>query len=126
MRINPKHVILVAVSNYVSKVEMDQMKLEIGEAKRLTDDKFIRIIERHFDFKRLRDDPAVSEDIWLFNYLMYENHKKDNFSVIDTGEKISIKGKFQKKGLILKYYRQIVEPQLKALNEAELLISRLY
>ena len=88
--------------------------------------KFVRIVEKYFYFSRLRDKPLIPEDVWIFNYLMYENRKKENQKIIDIGEKIEFKGRLLKKGLILKYENKIIMPHLKALQSANRILGNLY
>src|SRR4051812_10687305 len=98
MKLTPKHIIFIAVSNYLGAEQAGLLRNDISKFQRLPDLKFIQIVERYFDFTTLRDKPLIPEDIWLFNYLMYENHKKENQKVFDIGEKVNFKGKLLKKG----------------------------
>ena len=123
MLLTPKHIIFVAVSNYLPVEQAAKLKTEISSFKRLPDLKFIKIIERYFDFNMLRDKPVIPEDIWLFNYLMYENKKKVNQNPLEIGDRINFKGRLLKKGLILKYETKIVLPQLKALLGAQMILT---
>ena len=47
------------------------------------------VVEKYFDFKILRDKPIIPEDIWLFNYLMYDNAK--NQKLFDVAQECGIK-----------------------------------
>jgi len=123
MKLNPKHIIFIAVSNYLSAEDAAKLKNDIISFKRLPDSKFIKLVEQYFDFNLLRDKPLIPEDIWLFNYLMYENKKREDKKLFEIGEKINFKGKLLKKGLVLKYETQIVLPQLRALQQAQMIIS---
>jgi hypothetical protein len=104
---------------------MLELKNEISRYNRLPDLKFIKILEKYFDFKILRDSPVIPEDIWLFNYLMYENKRKDDQKLFEIGGKINFKGRLLKKGLIVKYENRIILPQLRALQGANMIISNL-
>ena len=126
MKLTPKHIIYIAVSNYISSEEADKIKMEIAKYKRLSDLKFIRIIETYFNFNMLRDKPVIPEDIWLFNYLMYDNKKADDHKLFEIGEKINFKGRLLKKGLIIKYENKIIMPQLKALERANKILQNLF
>ena len=125
MKLSPKHIIFISVSNYLSATEVCELKDEIAKFDRVPDAKFIKIVERHFDFNKLKDSPVIPEDIWLYNYLMYENKKKDNHKIHDIGEKINFKGRLLKKGLIVQYETKVILPQLKALLETNMIISNL-
>lgn len=126
MILTPKHIIFIAVSKYLSVSVLENLKTEIGRYSSLPDMKFVRIVEKYFYFSRLRDKPLIPEDVWIFNYLMYENRKKENQKIIDIGEKIEFKGRLLKKGLILKYENKIIMPHLKALQSANRILGNLY
>ncbi len=126
MILTPKHIIFIAVSNYLSAEQAANLKDDLLPYKRLTDMNFIRLTEKYFDFTKLRDTPFLPEDIWLFNYLMYENKQKENQKLYEIGEKINFKGKLLKKGLLVKYENKIIMPQLKALQSANMILGNLY
>lgn len=126
MILTPKHIIFIAVSNYLTVEQSGQLKNDFIGFKRLTDLKFIQLIEKYFDFNILRDKPVIPEDIWLFNYLMYENRKKENQKLFDIGEKINFKGRLLKKGLLIKYENKVIMPQLKALQGANMILGNLF
>lgn len=117
MVLNPKQIIYLAISKYLSTEKKDSLIKELSKFDKLSDMKFIKIIETYFDFNLLKNKPKIPQDIWIYNYLMYENRKKDNQNIFDIGEKIEFKGKLLKKGLIVKYEKEITLPQLK--NEKE-------
>jgi hypothetical protein len=111
MILSPKHIIFIAVSNYLPVEQMNKLKQELSLFSRLTDMNFITIVETYFDFATLRDKPVIPEDIWLLNYLMYDNHKKENQRLFNSGEKIEFKGRLLKKGLLIKYNNSVILPQ---------------
>ena len=125
MKLSPKHIIFIAVSNYLDTEQSFQIRDDISKYNRLPDLKFIRIVEKYFDFSLLRDKPSIPEDIWLFNYLMYENRKKEDQKLFEIGEKINFRGRLLKKGLLVKYENKVIMPQLKALQEANMILSNL-
>jgi len=126
MTLTPKHIIFIAVSNYLSATQCNELKNEFIKYKRLSGAKFIQIIEKYFDFKTLRDKALIPEDIWLFNYLMYDTNKKGIQKLGEVGEKITATKGFKKTPLIRKYETKIILPQLKALQEANMIITNLY
>jgi hypothetical protein len=83
MKLTPKHIIFIAVSNYISTDAISDIKNEISKYKRLSAQRFIDIIQNYFDFDTLRDRPIIPEDIWLYNYLMYDNNIKGNISFVE-------------------------------------------
>ena len=125
MKLTPKHIIFITVSNYLPAEQAAQLKNEICKFNRLPDLKFIKIVEKYFDFNTLKTKPLIPEDIWLYNYLMYDNHKKEDQKIFDIGEKINFKGRLLKKGLLVKYENKIIVPQLKALQGANMILSAL-
>lgn len=125
MKLTSKHIIFIAVSNYINAEEADKIKTEIAKYKRLSDLKFIRIIEKYFNFNMLRDKPVIPEDIWLFNYLMYDNKKPEEQKLYEIGEKINFKGRLIKKGLIVKYENRVILPQLETLRSANKILKEL-
>ena len=84
---------------------------------------YLDIKIKYFDFKILRDKPIIPEDIWLFNYLMYDNAK--NQKLFDVGEKVNISKGLRRTPLIRKYESKIIIPQLRALTEANMLLENL-
>lgn len=126
MILTPKHIIFIAISNYLSVQQCSDLKNDMIKYKRLSGKKFIEIIEKYFDFKTLRDKPLIPEDIWLFNYLMYDTNKKGSQKLYEIGEIINASKGFKKTPLIRKYESKIVLPQLKALQEANMIITNLH
>jgi len=123
MTLTPKHTIFITVSNYLTVEKNKQLRTELAKNKTVPSKKFIEIIEKYFDFKILRDKPLIPEDIWLFNYLMYDNAK--NQKLVDVGEKVNISKGLRRTPLIRKYESKIIIPQLKALTEANMLLENL-
>jgi hypothetical protein len=123
MTLTPKHTIFIAISNYLTVEINKQLRTELSKNKSITSKKFIEIIEKYFDFKILRDKPIIPEDIWLFNYLMYDNAKDQK--LFDVGEKVNVSKGLRRTPLIRKYESKIIIPQLRALTEANMLLENL-
>jgi hypothetical protein len=120
----PKQIIFVAVSNNLTNDVIELLKNEFITHKSLYPQKFILIISKYFDFTLLRDKPLIPEDIWLYNYLMYDNRKKHKIS-FEPIENIKIEGSFRRSPLIKKYEKQVIIPQLQALKQAGLILNSL-
>jgi hypothetical protein len=120
MNLSPKQIILIAVSKYLSKEIYVILKDEISIHKQLSPQKFVELIERYFDFTVMRDNPLIPEDIWIFNYLMYENKSKNNV-IFQSKEKINIAGKFRKSELLKKYEIKVLIPRSDELNSENLI-----
>lgn len=125
MKLSPKHIIWIAVSNYLTTQEIEDLKNEFIKYNRLTGRIFIELIAKYFDFKLLRDKPVIPEDIWLFNYLMYETNKINNRKIDSIGEIIKVSGGLKKTPLLKKYESKIIIPQLKALQATNMILSNL-
>jgi len=79
----------------------------LGERK-YTDAKFIKVLEKYFDFSRLRINPLGAEDVWIYNYLYYETKKTEIRNPFKIGDSINFKGNLPKIGLIRKYYNEMI------------------
>ena len=92
MKYSPRNIILYAISRYVDdntyKKVLDQIVKEFPKQDR----KFLSIIKRHFDFEMMKNKPYNWQDIWLYNYLMYDYDGR----------------KFARSGLIAKYEKEII------------------
>ena len=123
MVLTPKHIIFIAVSNYLSDDDSIKMRTDLTKNKSITSKAFISVIEKYFDFKILRDKPLIPEDIWLFNYLMYDSRNKEKQKLFEIGEKVNVGAGFKRSPLIKKYEEKIILPQLRALEDANMIIS---
>lgn len=119
----PRTILLFAAQNYLNKEQMEILHKDLCRYKKITDRLFLRSLGKYFDFRWFRDKPFIPEDIWLFNYLMYETKKPDNFNPLDFGNTIALKGRLLKIGLIAKYERKIILPQLNLLFEAKMILK---
>ena len=108
MNYTPRYVIYYAVCKYLDAATREKLGLALGKSEKITDATFIKIVEQFFDFGIMRDKPRIREDVWLFNYLMYETKKKDNFHILEIGNSIRFKGRLPKKGLIVKYAKEVM------------------
>lgn len=125
MVLTPRKIIYLAVSNYLTPEISDALFDEISKRHPLTDNSFLKIVGKYFDFNLLKDRPFIKEDIWIFNYLMYQVKKNDDFNPLRSGEEISLKGRLPKKALIVKYENQIILPQYKLLESAHKILKYL-
>ena len=106
-----KLIIYLAVSKYLSDSNLRDLNDHLSEYKILSANKFIEILSQYFDFKLLRDNPIISEDVWLYNYLMYENNS--DRKIFEIGEKIMIKGRFKTTKLLIKYEKILLASDYK-------------
>lgn len=124
MKLSIRQIIFIAVSNYLSDTQLDDVRKEIGRKLKWSPNKFIEIFQKHIDLELLRTNPVIKEDILIYNYLMYEAIHKENvvFAFNKIGDK---KMKFYLTRTIRKYETEIILPQLNALKEANKIINGL-
>ena len=97
---SPRKVLYLAISNYLTPEKAEAFYEEVWKKHPLSDNAFLKIAGKYFDFNDFKNKPYIKEDIWLFNYLMYQLKHKDDFNPLWAGEKISLKGRLPKIGLI--------------------------
>lgn len=68
----PRYVIYWAVTNYVSEAVRQNIIADLTAYKKLNDMLFLRVIYKHFNINRFKDEPFMWQDIWLYNYLTYD------------------------------------------------------
>jgi len=102
----PRLILYLAVKNYLTEEQFENLKTDIAEKGTKRDMSFLKVIKKHFDIELFRIKPYIWQDIWLYNYLLYE-----------------VKNKFIRKGLIAKYEREIFLPQQKILEEAKKILG---
>jgi hypothetical protein len=117
LKLTPKHIIFIAVTNYISDKVASDIKNELSRYQRLPSQKFIELIEKYFDFNILKDNPIIPEDVWLYNYLMYDNKKKGKISFVPV-DRIIIEGRFKVTKLLMSYEKKVIIPQLLTLKQA--------
>jgi hypothetical protein len=98
-----RFVIYAAVQNYLDDQQLELLKKDLGE-KPLNNPGFFKLIRKHFDVERLRAQPFFWQDIWIYNYLMYDMQK---------GRKV----------LLNKYIKEIIEPQQQGYKQLKELLS---
>jgi hypothetical protein len=96
-------VIYAAVQNYLTEQQLDSLRKDLGQ-KALSNSGFIKTIRKHFDIERFRTQPFFWQDIWVYNYLMYDMNK---------GRRI----------LLNKYIKEIIEPQQQAYKQLAEILS---
>lgn len=119
MIFKPRHIILFAMSHYLTEDEFNNIFLELYKYKKLTDEKFIRVVSKNFNLKLFIENPIIIEDCWLYNYILYDSKKPETYSPINSNNEIYFKGRFLKKGLIIRYENKIIKPQLKSIISSE-------
>jgi hypothetical protein len=124
MKLSIRQIIFIAVSNYLSDTQLDDVRKEIGRKLKWSPNQFIGVFQKHIDLELLRTHPVIKEDILIYNYLMYEAIHKENvvFAFTKIGDK---KMKFYLTRTISKYETEIILPQLNALKEANKIINGL-
>jgi hypothetical protein len=108
--IQPRLIILKMLEFYLPKETVEKIKKETYSHE-TRDTTFIKIVSQHFDFETLRTSPKHWQDIWVYNYLMYET-KKSNYlksHPFEIGNAIDFAGRLPRKGLIIKYRKFLEE-----------------
>lgn len=104
---SPRFILYVAVKNYLTEEQLDDLRTDISKKGVKGDKTFLNVIKKHFDIELFRTKPFIWQDIWLYNYLMYD---------VKTI-------KFPRVGLIAKYEKEIVLPQKKILEQAKEILN---
>jgi hypothetical protein len=123
VRLSPKKVIYLAVSNYLSPDEAKMLLAELAEKDGRHDNTFLKITGKYFDFSLLKDKPYIKEDILIYNYLMYQLKPKKTLDLFTKPQQITMSGKFPRTGLIVRYENRVILPQLHLMEEAYKLIK---
>jgi hypothetical protein len=121
MKLYPKQIIFLAVSKYLSDSDLDALRKEIKAYLRLTGPNFIKLIKKYFDFEKLRVAPIIPEDIWIYNYLMYETQRKPEAKITDIGNVIDPVGSLTNSPLLKQYASKILLPKLEQFKKGGLL-----
>ncbi len=106
MRPSPRYIIFIAVSRYLTQEQIAKIKDDLGKENPKQDRKFLTILKRYFDFEKMRTHPYIWQDIWIYNYLLYD-----------------FRTKFTRHPLINKYEREIIKPSEMLLKEYLELLS---
>lgn len=106
-KLEPPMIILEVVKNYIDTYTFNKLIHEIYYNYKKNDCAFIKIIEKYFDFAVFNKSPRNWQDVWLYNFLMYETKKRDVPNPFKVIEGIDFIGALPKKGLILKYKKYL-------------------
>lgn len=70
-----REIIFHVVAKYLDTDTFQRIRNEMGE-RNYTDAKFIKLLEKYFDFSKLIKNPIDPEVVWIYNYLNYETRQK--------------------------------------------------
>ena len=126
MKLFPKQIIFIAVAKYLSDEELSSLINEYRDYVRLTGPRFIQITKKYFDFERLRLAPIIAEDIWIYNYLMYETKRREDSKITDIGNVLDPVGTLPNTPLIKQYASKVVKPNLQKYKDEGLILRILY
>lgn len=96
----PKYVLFFAASRILSPEARKALIDDFAKEKPVLTPKFMSVLKRHFDFELLKTKPFIWQDIWLYNYLIYE-----------------VEGKLKPKPLLKKYYKLVKNDLAAAYDE---------
>lgn len=125
MRLSPKQVIFLAVTNYINEEESYKLLNELANTNKMNDNTFLKIVGKYFDFTRLYKEAKVPEDAILFNYLVFQTYPAKNIDPENRKQQISIRGKLPRRGGIVQYENKITIPQLKLMETVYKQLNRL-
>lgn len=100
----PKFILLWVARNYLNEVEFKKLLDKVYPCK--SDRKFYKVFMANFDIEILRRKQIVWQDIWIYNYLLYD-----------------CKDKLPKNQLIYNYEKEFVIPTEETLKELKYLLS---
>lgn len=103
----PREIIYHVVKKYLDEKTIELIRNDLGKMN-YGDIKFIKLLEKHFDFSILIKNPIDPQDPWIYNYLYYETRKKDNQNPLQIGDRINFQGSLPKKGLVQKYLNEVI------------------
>lgn len=90
MRYHPNLIIYKVLNRYLSKSDQVNFDKHLSKYKDQRSKYFYNGMLKHFDLEKLRTEPLLWEDIWIYNYCNYE-----------------ITDKIRRDGLISKYEREV-------------------
>jgi hypothetical protein len=67
MKLSIRQIIFIAVFNYLSDTQIDDVRKDIGRKLRWSPNQFIEIFQKHIDLELLRTNPVIKEDILIYN-----------------------------------------------------------
>lgn len=103
---HPQLILLWVARNYLNESEF-RFLLDGLIFKRKSDRIFLRKYLERFDIERIRKNSLVWQDIWIYNYLVYDCKE----------------GNLPKTKLILQYEREIAMPEERHLQEFKMILE---
>ena len=107
MNFDPRNIIFCAVSRYLDDETYAKVLDDIGREFPKQDRKFLSILKRHFNFELMKNKPYMWQDIWIYNYLLYDY----------SGHK------FARTGLLAKYEKEVIIPSEKSFKELRFMLG---
>jgi len=107
MKNTPRYIVFWTVSNYLSGSQLEILIADFIKKSPKQDRKFLSIIRKHFDFERLRTSPIFWQDIWIYNYLMFD-----------------VKSKIKPNKLLFDYERTIMKTTMKTVHELKDILNQ--
>lgn len=101
MKHTPQFIVWWAISRYLTQEEKVILDRELGLIQSKGNIKFNTYIKQRFDIERLRTEPIIWQDIWIYNYLTLEP-----------------KYKISRNPLLTRYEREIMLPAITNSNKA--------
>ena len=72
----PRAVITKVISRYLSPEAYKAFIKELSIHEDMPDALFVEIMNKHFDIEKWQTTPIIKQDVWLYNYFVFEYEKK--------------------------------------------------
>ena len=95
LKYEPRQILLWVARNYLTRSKYLDLINDLARS-RFGDVIFLNKYQKHIDIELFRKNPVVWQDIWIYNYIIYDFPIKRKFKRIDK--------------LIMRYEREILIP----------------
>jgi hypothetical protein len=76
MKLHPNHVCYKVFRRYMSPSEKADFDKLIIQFKNTRHKYYFNAMIKHFDIEKLRKQPLIWQDIWLYNYIIFETSER--------------------------------------------------
>lgn len=97
LKYKPHYIVYYAISKYLTDEQNKALLDDIAKYQKPASF-YHRVISNHFDIEQLRVKPIIAEDIWIYNYILYDLNSKKNT-------------------LLKKYEQEVILPEEKLFRE---------
>jgi len=72
----PRAVITKVISRYLSPEAFKAFMKELSIYEEVPDTLYVEIMKKHFDIEKWQTAPIIRQDVWLYNYFVFEYEDK--------------------------------------------------